>query len=584
MNFDLAHVPFSCAGAYLSFNRLTPQRARELRKTPALYLRTVHGGVDMRERELFRVELLQQGKPIPAREVASPEVLRLDGGGGHVEICFESARVIRFRGQGVGLRLSAPTAAYDHALPVGNRCMVNLFRARIQLMLTALAGSLRVRAPWRSPRSEFVRLEMTGPAWELALEEFQVAWRPPRHMPSFDLCVRSVRNDFAQWRGGAPELAAYVQWASLVGAQGQLRRPAMLMSKNWMPSVWSWDHCFNAMALARPQPNLAWDQLLIPFDHQHPSGMLPDAVNDAEVVWNFTKPPIHGWALGWMMRHSAAVTTERLEAFYPKLVRWTHWWLKHRDDDRDGVPQYNHGNDSGWDNASVFDRGLPVESPDLSAYLVVQMDTLAAIARKLGRHADADRWSARANELLTRLLHHSWRGDGFVAPRSGTHQICRAAQCLINFIPLILGQRLPKHVREKLVAGVKRHLTRHGLATEHPHSPHYQPDGYWRGPIWAPATMLLVDGLRASGAAPLAETVARRFCRTCERSGFAENFDALTGEGLRDRAYTWTASVYRLLACPQPPPAKNPGSFLAGFCVPVKGWFSRSDAPPIPRG
>ena len=34
----------------------------------------------------------------------------------------------------------------------------------------------------------------------------------------------------------------------------------------------------------------------------------------------------------------------------------------------------------------------------------------------------------------------------------------------------------------------------------------------------------------------------------CEGSGFAENFDALTGEGLRDRAYTWTASAYLLLA------------------------------------
>ena len=28
----------------------------------------------------------------------------------------------------------------------------------------------------------------------------------------------------------------------------------------------------------------------------------------------------------------------------------------------------------------------------------------------------------------------------------------------------------------------------------------------------------------------------------------AENFDALTGEGLRDRAYTWTAGAYLLLA------------------------------------
>ncbi|WP_245984053.1 hypothetical protein [Lentzea flaviverrucosa] len=39
-----------------------------------------------------------------------------------------------------------------------------------------------------------------------------------------------------------------------------------------------------------------------------------------------------------------------------------------------------------------------------------------------------------------------------------------------------------------------------------------------------------------------------RFRATCEESGFAENFDALTGEGLRDRAYAWTAGAYLLLA------------------------------------
>jgi hypothetical protein len=42
--------------------------------------------------------------------------------------------------------------------------------------------------------------------------------------------------------------------------------------------------------------------------------------------------------------------------------------------------------------------------------------------------------------------------------------------------------------------------------------------------------------------------VSRRFAALCERSGFAENFDALTGDGLRDRAYTWTAAVYLDLA------------------------------------
>jgi len=42
--------------------------------------------------------------------------------------------------------------------------------------------------------------------------------------------------------------------------------------------------------------------------------------------------------------------------------------------------------------------------------------------------------------------------------------------------------------------------------------------------------------------------ISRRFCDLCVREGFAENFDALTGQGLCDRAYTWTASVFLILA------------------------------------
>jgi hypothetical protein len=60
--------------------------------------------------------------------------------------------------------------------------------------------------------------------------------------------------------------------------------------------------------------------------------------------------------------------------------------------------------------------------------------------------------------------------------------------------------------------------------------------------------VLIEDGLRRAGYGALADDVSLRFRRVCERSGFAENFDALSGEGLRDRAYTWTASAYLLLA------------------------------------
>jgi glycogen debranching enzyme len=431
-------------------------------------------------------------------------------------------------------------------------------------MLRLLRGSVSVEAPWEETRS--LRIEIVvgpgteGEAWEIALDEFEGAWTPAASEPAFPRIVRRRQREFATWLRQQPAipqplkkaraLAAYVTWSALVDPAGNIGREAMLMSKNWMVNVWSWDHCFNAIALAERQPALAWDQWAMLFDHQHASGMLPDAINDRDVVWNFTKPPVHGWALGEMIARGFTPTPEQSRQAVRWLERWTNWWLEYRDDDHDGIPQYNHGNDSGWDNATLFGAGMPVEGPDLSTFLVLQMETVAALHARLGRKPAAARWRGRADALTQRLLGHSWRGGRFVGPRSGDHATADG-DSLVAFMPLLLGRRLPQEVRERLVRGLAepgRLLTRHGLATESPRSPLYRSDGYWRGPIWAPSTMLIVSGLQACGEHRLARTIAQRFCATFARSGSAENFDALSGAGLRDRAYTWTASVFIVLA------------------------------------
>jgi putative isomerase len=113
-----------------------------------------------------------------------------------------------------------------------------------------------------------------------------------------------------------------------------------------------------------------------------------------------------------------------------------------------------------------------------------------------------------------------------------------------------LGKQLPPEILQRLIHDLKNdgYLTQWGLATERPKSKLYKSDSYWRGPVWAPTTLLIVDGLNRSGEEALARDIARRFCDLCDKSGFAENFEALTGEGLRDPAYTWTASVFLILA------------------------------------
>src|SRR4029453_18868942 len=119
---------------------------------------------------------------------------------------------------------------------------------------------------------------------------------------------------------------------------------------------------------------------------------------------------------------------------------------------------------------------------------------------------------------------------------------------LLTALPIIASHRLPDGMAERLGGKGLGHPPAFGPATELPSSPRYDADGYWRGPIWAPSTIIVEAGLRAAGHHDLADDISERFRHLCERSGFAENFDALTGAGLRDRAYTWTASAYLQLA------------------------------------
>jgi len=560
IHFDVAKVPFSRYGSYVGFSHL----AATALLPEGLYLRTFH--MPVQQKEVFRVELIQSGKPVPFREITSPTLLRLEAADGYAEITFGDPHVLRVRGQGVELRFSSAKGVQEMALPVSKeRWEIDVGSQDIKYMLTALAGTVGVDAPWKAGPSaqycvaSFVPDPQTG-QFEGAVEEFESAWHARNYPQSFDSSREALQREYLTWLAKMPtvapefqaaaNLAAYVNWESVVAPEGHFTRPAMLMSKNRMARVWSWDHCFNAMALIYNDPELAWDQFFVVLDNQNADGALPDSVTDRELVWTWSKSPIHGWAASWMLRHmSNADSRPLVEQLYGHLTKWTDWFFKFRDYDGDGLPQDNHGND-GWDNGTVFNLGLPMETPDLSAELVLQMDALSQWAKVLGKSQESQQWRHHSDELLSKMLAQFWKDDHFVALHNGDHTLAEG-DSLMLYLPVILGHRLPEQVRVKLVEGLTekgRFLTEHGLATESLKSPFYKSDGYWLGPIWAPTTMMITDGLDDMGEKALARDLRVKFCEMVAQSGMAENFDAVTGAGLRDPAYTWTSSVFLIFA------------------------------------
>ncbi|NUS25721.1 MAG: glycogen debranching protein, partial [Streptomyces sp.] len=521
--FSLSDIPFSTYGSWFDISPVVAEKTY----ADDLHLVSHQNGMHA----VLRLAPLTQGEPARTTWQATPGLLTWAGDQGHVDLAYESPDTVRLRGSGLDMGVFAAARAltpfsgtYFFHDPAADAYVFTSYETGRRYRVTVLSGTITDTTGNQVLGSGDRGLTVGGEGnggWEIAVEELDTARPPYTTSTAFDDVVESAREAFADfvdavapWRSAdtpAAELAAYVLWSATVRPAGLVTRPGVLMSKHWMDKVWSWDHCFNALALAPGCPELGLDQFQLPFDHQDGSGALPDSVTHSEVLHNFVKPPIHGWAFGHLRRRLPTPPSRaELAEVYERLERWTDFWLTARRAPGAALPYYQHGNDSGWDNATTFDPERVVVTADLAAFLILQMRELAALAAELDEQEDVLRWTGAAEEMQATLLDQLWTGDRFVTRGAASGDTWSTAS-LLDLMPVVLGEHLPAEIGSTLADHIKAHLTPYGLATELTTSPHYLADGYWRGPIWAPATILIEDGLRRAGHHRLADDISARF-------------------------------------------------------------------------
>jgi len=379
----------------------------------------------------------------------------------------------------------------------------------------------------------------------------------------FDACPR-VRDDLAP-------MTAYCWWAlgaNIVhlGPTGDAR--VVVPSKLGYVGLWQWDAYFIAVGLRHGDVALAREQLSLALEFAGADGQLPDVVHDGGVLASsddlppgdvahlqargsvaagvrvpLTKPPLAAWAVRLVDEagHDEAWLAEVL----PAVLASQEWWFRAGED---ALPVYDHPYSSGLDDSPVFDGSLPVTTPDLATYLIVQDETLAAL---LGDGEAAERCRARADRTFQRLM-ALWDGDSGAFRAKANGRVV-TADTVISLLPLLSG-RLPADALAGLLAALDdpaRYTGAWAVPTVSRADPAFDAEAMWRGPIWLNTNALLIEGLHASGQASRARDLAERTLAMVQTAGGPyEYFNADTA-AKPPRAvpmFSWTAALFVDLA------------------------------------
>lgn len=326
---------------------------------------------------------------------------------------------------------------------------------------------------------------------------------------------------------------------------------------------WAWDTWRFCGATAKFAPELAKSSIRAMFDYQQPDGMVIDCIytDPKENNARDSKPPLVSWAVNEIYTHTG--DKNFIAEMYPKLLKYYKWWYLKRDHNHNGMCEFGSTDgtleaaawESGMDNAIRFDNArmlrndgysdawsLDQESVDLNAYLAFECKYLKKFAGLTGTTFDGPDYSTqvagyffdkRINFFCDRKI-----SDGSFIEEPGCEAYAvlwtnTATQAQVDsMLPTLLDKnKFSTYIPFPTIAA---------------DNPKYDPQGYWRGPIWLDQTYMAIRGLRNYGYSELADTytlqVFDRLQGLKQDAPIHENYGTHTGERLKAPNFSWSSS------------------------------------------
>lgn len=361
------------------------------------------------------------------------------------------------------------------------------------------------------------------------------------------------------------------------------------------PWLWLWDSCFHAIIWADlGRADRARSELRRVLETQDAAGFVPHMGYqlDPEVpveLWgrpgasSITQPPMYGHAIAELRRRGIAVEDDLIE----RAQRGLRFLLDHRARDASGLLTVVHPWETGCDDSPRWDHYCPGDGFDLDIWRRHKVDLLASVER--GEHGEPlanpsfaaapasfsaiTAWNVHelaavtgddalvpaAVELAAALAGTwdatltTWVDQG---PGASTSGRIRTADALLPL--LVVDDPRQRRAVVETLAAADDFGGAFGPPGVHPDEPMYDPDSYWRGPVWPQVAYLLWKALgRGPTETEVGALVRGRTIEGAVRSGFAEYWSAGSASGGGAVPQSWTGLALVLAKTRTIPPSSG---------------------------
>ncbi len=328
-----------------------------------------------------------------------------------------------------------------------------------------------------------------------------------------------------------------------------------------------------------------------------------------------SQPPVLATVLRRLVESDDHEGAARAVPLLPAIERWHQWWHRARDPQGTGVVAVAHPWESGRDNLPDWDD--PLQAVDTSSVGSYQRRDLDVVDSGMRPHKhDYDRYLALVNfgaecgwddeamaagnpfwvadPATTAILLRAERDLQWLNDRLGldsepglvTERIARLEDGFDGLWNPQVGAYCSRDLRTGRwadaatsasflapYAGITSHLDEicdlldewgrlcpYVVPSFDPRDSRFEPDRYWRGPVWQMVNYMISTGLAECGRPSRADRVRVSSRDLVLTSGFPESFNPTTGGPVGGPHFAWTAALWLSWARPSPrPEPPSPG-------------------------